>query len=159
VAGSWPAATSPPANWPTTYASAREAPGYALSYAPRARGGRSRKAFQIAKNEAGLDQYQVRRYDALVRPHHPGHGRCRVPDHRPRHRSDKGGTTDSSDQDSLIRLTVNEIRRLFATLILAVLHPVAHVLAWSAFRQLCNQRARATHYRKRLERLGSYDPP
>jgi hypothetical protein len=59
----------------------------------------------------------------------------------------------------LIRLTVNEIRRLFATLILAVLHPVAHVLAWSAFRQLCNQRARATHYRKRLERLGSYDPP
>jgi hypothetical protein len=59
----------------------------------------------------------------------------------------------------MTRLTVNEIRRLFATLILATLHTVAHVLAWSDFRELCRERARAAHYRKRLERLGSYDPP
>jgi hypothetical protein len=56
-------------------------------------------------------------------------------------------------------LTVNEIRRLFATLILATRHAVEHVLAWSAFRELSRQRARAAHHRKRLERLGSYDPP
>jgi len=59
----------------------------------------------------------------------------------------------------LIPLTVNEIRRLFATLILTARHATKHVLAWSNFRRLCNQRARAAHYRKRLERLGSYDPP
>jgi hypothetical protein len=59
----------------------------------------------------------------------------------------------------LIPLTSNEIRHLFATLILAVQHTVDHVLAWSAFRQLCSQRARASHYRKRLSTLGSYEPP
>ena len=59
----------------------------------------------------------------------------------------------------MIPLTVNEIRRLFATLILAARHTTEHLLAWSTFRQLCNQRARATHYRKRLERLKSNEPP
>jgi hypothetical protein len=71
----------------------------------------------------------------------------------------KGGVTAGNGEDGLIPLTVNEIRRLFATLILAARHTVEHVLAWSTFRQLCNQRARAAHYRKRLERLGSCDPP
>jgi hypothetical protein len=46
-----------------------------------------------------------------------------------------------------------------ATLILAKQHSVAHILAWSDFRELSRERARAAHYRKRLERLGSYDPP
>jgi hypothetical protein len=56
-------------------------------------------------------------------------------------------------------LTVNEIRRLIATLILTVRHTVTHVLAWSAFRQRCIRRARNSHYRKRLSTLGSYEPP
>jgi hypothetical protein len=56
-------------------------------------------------------------------------------------------------------LTSNEIRHLFAKLVLAVQHATEHVLARSAFRQLCNQRARASHYRKRLERLQSDEPP
>jgi hypothetical protein len=34
-----------------------------------------------------------------------------------------------------------------------------HILAWSAFRMLCNQRARRSHYRRRLERLTRYGPP
>ncbi|WP_264653280.1 hypothetical protein [Actinoplanes cyaneus] len=38
-------------------------------------------------------------------------------------------------------------------------HATKQVLAWSNFRQRCLQRARAAHYRKRLERLESYDPP
>jgi SRSO17 transposase len=43
------------------------------------------EAFQAAKNECGLDRYEVRRY--LVPAHHPGHARprvprrCRSPDH------------------------------------------------------------------------------
>jgi hypothetical protein len=61
--------------------------------------------------------------------------------------------------DGLIPLTSNEIRRLYATLVLAIPHTADHILAWSAFRQHCNQRARATHYRKRLSTLGSYEPP
>jgi SRSO17 transposase len=47
------------------------------------------ESVQTAKNEVGLDQYQVRRYD-LVRAHHPGRARHRVPDRHPRHGNRKG---------------------------------------------------------------------
>jgi hypothetical protein len=56
-------------------------------------------------------------------------------------------------------LTVNEIRRLLAKLVLTVQHTIAHVLAWSAFRERCRRRARDSHYRQRLSTLGSYEPP
>lgn len=42
------------------------------------------EAFQFAKNETGLDHYQVRKYDAWYRPLHPVHACRRVPHrHRP----------------------------------------------------------------------------
>lgn len=41
---------------------------------------------------------------------------------------------------------------------LTVNHAIDHVLAWSDFRRLCNQRARDSHYRKRLEPLEGYEP-
>ena len=44
-------------------------------------------------------------------------------------------------------------------LILTARRTADHILAWSTFRTLCNQRARNSHYRKRLERLGRYEPP
>ncbi|GIJ59371.1 hypothetical protein Vau01_068870 [Virgisporangium aurantiacum] len=56
-------------------------------------------------------------------------------------------------------MTANEIRRLFATLILTIRHTIDHILAWSDFRRLCCRRARHSHYRKRLERLERYEPP
>ena len=73
--------------------------------------------------------------------------------------SHKGGTDASDDENGLSPLTVNEIRRLYTKLVLTIQHTTEHVLAWSAFRRLCNQRARTSHYRKRLERLGRYEPP
>jgi hypothetical protein len=56
-------------------------------------------------------------------------------------------------------LTSNEIRRLFASLVLTVHHGYQHVLAWSTFRRRRQDQARDAHYRKRLERLKSNDPP
>ena len=56
-------------------------------------------------------------------------------------------------------MSSNEIRRLFAKLILTAQHTATHVLAWSDYRQACTQRARTTHYRKRLEHLQSDEPP
>jgi hypothetical protein len=56
-------------------------------------------------------------------------------------------------------LTSNEIRRLFASLILAVRHGWQHILAWSDFRRHRQNQARDAHYRKRLERPQSNDPP
>jgi hypothetical protein len=56
-------------------------------------------------------------------------------------------------------LSSNEIRRLFAKLILTVEHADEYVLAWSNLRRLCIQRTRDSHYRKRLERLEGYEPP
>jgi hypothetical protein len=48
-------------------------------------------------------------------------------------------------------LTSNEIRRLFAKLVLTGRHHVEQVWRWSGFRRLRQQQARASHYRKRLE--------
>jgi hypothetical protein len=56
-------------------------------------------------------------------------------------------------------LTSNEIRRLFASLVLAVHHGYQHVLAWSTFRRRRQDQARDAHYHKRLERLKGNDPP
>jgi hypothetical protein len=56
-------------------------------------------------------------------------------------------------------LTSNEIRRLFALLVLTVHHGSQHVLAWSTFRRRRQDQARDAHYRKRLERFKGNDPP
>jgi hypothetical protein len=56
-------------------------------------------------------------------------------------------------------LSSNEIRRLLASLVLAARHTWRHILAWSDFRRRRQDQARNTHYRKRLERLKSNDPP
>jgi hypothetical protein len=56
-------------------------------------------------------------------------------------------------------LTSNEIRRLYASLVLTVHHGYRLILAWSAFRRRRQDQARDAHYRKRLERLQSNDPP
>jgi hypothetical protein len=56
-------------------------------------------------------------------------------------------------------LTSNEIRRLFGSLVLTTRHGYQYVLAWSAFRRRRQAHARDAHYRKRLQRLKSNDPP
>jgi hypothetical protein len=51
----------------------------------------------------------------------------------------------------LIPLTSNEIRRLFAKLVLAAAHTATHAWHWSHYRRRRQQQARASHYRKRLK--------
>ncbi|MFB6396488.1 hypothetical protein [Polymorphospora lycopeni] len=48
-------------------------------------------------------------------------------------------------------MSSNEIRRLFAHLVLTVGGRADHILHWSRFRRLRQEQARAAHYRKRLE--------
>jgi hypothetical protein len=38
------------------------------------------ECFQTARTEVGPNHYQVRRYDAWYRPHHPRHARAHLPD-------------------------------------------------------------------------------
>ncbi|MGC5246758.1 IS701 family transposase, partial [Gordonia sp. DT219] len=50
----------------------------------------------------------------------------------------------------LIRLSVNEFRRLFITLILTPLHTSANsILTWSLWRRKHQQRARQCHQKRR----------
>lgn len=64
AAGCWPAGRSAPARSPTSRCFGRR--GTRLRDLVRVAGSRwsIEESFQTAKNEVGLDQYQVRRYDA-----------------------------------------------------------------------------------------------
>jgi hypothetical protein len=116
--------------------------------------------FQAAKNEAGLDHYQVRRYDAWygtppcpwsrwrscrsppLKGGTPGCGQlCRTRPLQDHH--DPAGAAD------LIALTAGEIRRLLA----AFAHPQhtgEHYQRWSRWRRRHQARARWFHYQRRL---------
>jgi SRSO17 transposase len=102
------------------------------------------ECFQTGKGEVGLDQHQVRRwtswyrYTTLVMLAHAllAALAAEAADHSP-------------DQKGLIPLTVNEIRHLFAKLIVHTVHSTRFYLAWSAWRRRHQARARASHYRRR----------
>jgi SRSO17 transposase len=101
-------------------------------------------AFQTSKNATGLDEHQVRRWDSWYR--HTtlvmlAHAILTVIATRERARP-------NPDNQKLIPLTVNEIRRLFAKLV-ATTHTITHWLAWSHWRRLHQARAKTSHYRRR----------
>ena len=67
-AGRWPDAVSAePIRSPTTSPTRRWEPTSTGSCVLLGAGGRSRRCFQAAKNECGLDQYEVRRYVGWMR--------------------------------------------------------------------------------------------
>lgn len=76
------------------------------------------ESFQIAKNEAGLDPYQFRRYDAWCAHITLSMAAAAFLTIVRAAEAVKGEPATSEDASSLIWLTVNEIRRLFATLML-----------------------------------------
>ena len=94
--------------------------------------------FQTSKNAVGLDQHQVRRWDSwyryttLVMLAHAvltviaTHERVR----------------QQPEDHTLIPLTVNEIRRLFAKLIANTVHTISHWLASSRWRRKHQARAK-----------------
>jgi hypothetical protein len=59
------------------------------------------------------------------------------------------GSADDHGQPDLIRLTVNEIRRLINVLLIRPIHNIAHSLRWSQWRRRHQARARRSHYTRR----------
>jgi SRSO17 transposase len=101
--------------------------------------------FESAKGECGLDDYEVRTWDAwhrhitlaLLAHAFLAVMRCQMMD------------TTADGIDDLLPLTVPEVRRLIWRLVWA--HPVLReaVLAWSRWRRRHQLRAQRCHYRKR----------
>jgi hypothetical protein len=88
------------------------------------------ETFQFAKNETGLNHYQVRRYDAWYRHitlSMLAAAFLAVTARTEQFHDQKGGTTSTDEQ--LIPLSCNEIRRLWATLIHPD-HPCHHTSHW-----------------------------
>ena len=122
------------------------------------------ECFQTAKNEAGLDHYQVRTWRAwyahitlamlaagwlaVTRAHEHQTDQAEKGDPRSAVTSDH---SDDSDSDELIPLTANEIRRLLAHLVLAPIHGLDRRLSWSRWRRRRQYQARRCHYRRRGE--------
>jgi SRSO17 transposase len=103
------------------------------------------ECFQASKGEVGLDQHQVRRwtswyrYTTLVMLAHALLAVIAAREH----------DQPASATQTLIPLTVNEIRHLFAKLIATTVHMNTHWLRWSAWRRQHQARARTSHYARR----------
>ncbi|WP_434971569.1 IS701 family transposase [Micromonospora peucetia] len=103
------------------------------------------ESFQAAKGQVGLDQHQVRRWDSWHRFTTLALAALAVlaicaadaADHNP---ADTG----------LIKLTVNEVRRLINACIIRPISNLAHRLRWSQWRRQHQARARQAHYTRRL---------
>ena len=118
------------------------------------------ECFQTAKNEAGLDHYQVRTFRAwyahitlaLLAAGYLAVTRAAEHHGRPGRKGDPGSAvtaTHDGDGDELIPLTANEIRRLLAHLVLAPIHGLDQRLSWSRWRRRRQYQARRCHYRRR----------
>jgi SRSO17 transposase len=101
--------------------------------------------FQTAKR-IGLDEPQVRRWDSWYR-----HTTLVMLAHAiltaiaARERDHHTGASDKT----LIALTFNEIRRLFARLITNTIHTIDHWLHWSTWRRRHQATAKTSQYRRR----------
>jgi hypothetical protein len=111
-------------------------------------------SFQQAKGQTGLDDYQVRRYDAWYR--HvtlamlamPFWRSCASPPCRRWPRRTQGAA-ERAEVAELLPLTVAEIRRLLAALVWWLAEDPGLVLAWSGWRRRHQARARRCRWRQR----------
>ena len=101
--------------------------------------------FQAAKGQVGLDQHQVRRWDSWHRFTTLALAALAVL---------AICAADAADHDptdtGLIKLTVNEVRRLINTLIIRAIRDLADFVRWSQWRRRHKARARRAPYRRRL---------
>ena len=99
------------------------------------------ECFQSAKNETGLDHYQVRRYDAWYR-----HVTLALLAHA--YLCVTAATAPKSPGSGLIPVTLGEVRRLLAHLITKV---PGRAAAWASsnWRRHHQHRARVCHYQRR----------
>lgn len=96
------------------------------------------ESFQATKSGLGLDQHQHRRWKAW---------------HRwtslaiAAHAFLAAATAASTENpDSLIAITVNELRRLFHALVIDPPRRIADVITWSIYRRRHQKQARTSHY-------------
>lgn len=105
---------------------------------------RIEECIQAGKGLAGLDEHQVRRWTSwrrwtiLSMLAHAFLAVIKILEER-QQPSDSG----------LIPLTCNEIRHLFATLILNPVHDLLHRAYWSIWRRRHEYLAKISHYRRR----------
>ncbi|MFI6244568.1 IS701 family transposase, partial [Micromonospora sp. NPDC050795] len=96
------------------------------------------ESFQAAKSQVGLDQHQVRRWDSWLRFTTLALAALAVL---------AICAADAADDDpadtSLIKPTVNEVRRLTNAFLIRPISDLAHRLHWSNWRRLHQARARA----------------
>jgi SRSO17 transposase len=106
------------------------------------------ESFQAAKSQVGLDQHQVRRWNSwhrfttLALAALAVLAICAI--------DDPARPEPTAHDIPLIRLTVNEIRRLFNVLIIQPRGDLAHRLRWSLWRRRHQTTARRAHYQRRL---------
>jgi SRSO17 transposase len=98
--------------------------------------------FQTGKR-IGLDEPQARRWDSWYR-----HVTLVMLAHAILAARERDHHSHDTDQ-TLIPLTFNEIRRLFARLITNSVHTIKHWLHWSTWRRRHQARAKTGHYRRR----------
>jgi SRSO17 transposase len=100
--------------------------------------------FQTGKG-LGLDEHQVRRWDSWYR--HTtlvmlAHAILTVIAARER-------TNHRREEHKLVPLSINEIRRLLAKLVINAVHTIDHWLGWSTWRRRHQARAKTSHYKRR----------
>ncbi|WP_374558811.1 transposase [Micromonospora sp. RHAY321] len=106
------------------------------------------ESFQAAKSQVGLDQHQVHRWDSWHRFTTLALAALAVlaicaADAATRE-------TDARTDSGLIRLTINEIRRLVNTCIIRPISDLNHRFHWSQWRRRHQAQARQSHYTRRL---------
>jgi len=111
-------------------------------------------SFEAAKQEVGLDEYEVRKYAGWyqrTRLHHARALRPRLPRRRPppRGAAKKGDPSRPAHPNALLPLTVPEIRHVLARLALTHAPAPPEVLRWSRWRRRHQWRAQIYHYRRR----------
>lgn len=102
------------------------------------------ESFQQAKGRVGLDQHQVRTWEATHR-----HLTLAMAAYLVITLTTITARADLPEDDELDRLTLPETAHLIAALALTVQHTAAHILAWSRWRRRKNKAARRSHYHRR----------
>jgi SRSO17 transposase len=105
------------------------------------------EGFQAAKGQVGLDQHQVRRWHSWHRFTTLALAALAV---LTICTADSRGQRDDPTRQTMIPLTVNEIRRLINTLIIEPVRDLIHRLHWSGWRRRHQARARRAHHARRL---------
>jgi ABC-type spermidine/putrescine transport system permease subunit I len=103
------------------------------------------ESFQAAKGQVGLDHYQVRSFDGW-------HRHITLAMLALAYLAVIATLTASTPAaQTMITLTVPEIRRLLATIVLSPIRPIKEILRWSHWRRRHQATARRCHYQRRSQ--------